>query len=135
MTGGGGICVSMLTIERAHHKKNALMGTQKGLHSKGCIHIYTHVPFHVFLQILSCTSPLGCRLPEKLFVLTEACTVQALFASTEPIPSRIGAQFDRQEKGIRPAKKCDALYIRDAKSADSDSCLPPRVGPDNLREG
>lgn len=106
MTGAEGICVSMLTIETAHRKKkNALMGTQKGLHSKGCIHIYTRVLFHVFLQILSCTSPLGCRLPEKLFVLTETCTVQALFASTEPMPSRIGAQFDRQEKGIRPVKK------------------------------
>lgn len=80
------------------------MGIQKGLHSKGCIHIYTHVPFHVFLQILSCTSPLGCSLAEKLFVLTQTCTVQALFGSREPIPSHISAQFDREEKGIRPAK-------------------------------
>lgn len=50
LTGGEGVRVSVLTIERASQKK-ALMGRQKGLHSKGCIHIYTHVPFHVFLQI------------------------------------------------------------------------------------
>lgn len=80
------------------------MGIQKGLHSKGCIHIYTHVPFHVLPQILSRTSPLGRSLAEKLFVLTETCTVQALFGSREPIPSHISAQFDREEKGIRPAK-------------------------------
>lgn len=99
--GGELICITTLTMDK---KKAVLMGIQRGLHSKGCIHIYTHVPFHVFLQILSCTSPLACSLAEKLFVLTETCTIQALFGSREPIPSHISTQFDRKEKGIRPAK-------------------------------
>lgn len=79
------------------------MGRQKGLYSTGCIHIYIHIPFHVVPRILSRTSP-GRSLAEKLFVLTETCTVQALFASTEQTASRVNAQSDHEEKGIRPEK-------------------------------
>lgn len=117
------------------------MGTQKGLHSKGCIHIYTHVPFHVFLQIFSCTSPLSCSLAEKLFVLTATCAVQALFGSMEPVPSHISAQFDREERGIRPVapftsdllNQSTYIHISPSLRTSLHIPLPPRVGADNLR--
>lgn len=119
MTGGAGVRVSALTIKRAHHKKKALMGRQKGLHSKGRIHIYSHVLFHVFLPILSCTSPLGCWLPEKLFVLTKLCSVQALLASTAPMH-----YLTAEKRGLGPRKK-------GAKSVAWHAGRPP----DNLRQG
>lgn len=92
-----------MTIDGQHHK-NSTNGHTKRAPLQG-VHTYLYpCSFHVFLQISSCTSPLSCSLAEKLFVLTETCTVQALFGSREPIPSHISAQSDRQEKGIRPAK-------------------------------
>lgn len=112
------------------------MGTQKGLYSTGCIHIYIHVPFHVFLQILSHTFPLGCSLAEKLFVLTETCTVQALFAFTEQTASRVSAQSDHEEKGIRPEKSTSRFtsqLLNQSTYIHISPWLPPGVGADNLR--
>lgn len=99
-----------LTMDIGGARKTVQMDIQKELHSKGCIHIYTHVPFHVFLQNLSCTSPLACSLTEKLFVLKETCTVQGLFGSREPTPSQITAQVQRKERGIRPVKVWPILH-------------------------
>lgn len=105
MTGGEGVRVSASTIERAHHKKGANGQTQKGLHSEGRIHIYTRVPFHVFYKSYLARL-LWAEAPEKPFVGTRTCTVQALFASTLPTHNLTGERKTEREEGIRAGEGC-----------------------------
>lgn len=112
MTGGEGVRVSALTIERAHHKKGT-NGQTKRAPLQG-VHTYLYpcplscLPTNLILHISS-----GLLL----FVLTQACSVQALFASTLPMRN-----LTAEKRGLDPGKE-------GAKSADWHRRRPP----DNLR--